>query len=60
MHLFKSIVVVGTHGTYILFRKTKFNVTKTVYVILMFISPLGITLFLTSTHSWFYLPRNVC
>lgn len=50
MHLFKSIV--GIHGTYILFRKSKFNVMKTVCVILMFISTLGVTLFLTSIHPW--------
>lgn len=52
---------VGIHGTYILFRKSKFNVMKTAYVILMFISALGFfSFFLTSTHSLFYLPRNVC
>lgn len=58
MHLF-NLWGVENHGTYIWFRKSKFNVIRTVYVRLIFISALGITLFLTSTHSWFYLPRNV-
>ena len=49
---------VGIHNTYILFRESKFNVIRTVYVILMFISTLGITLFLTSTHSGNYLLQN--
>lgn len=57
----KALWCVWIHGTYILFRKSKFNVMKTFYVILMFIFTLGIILILYKhTFFVFYLPRNVC
>lgn len=54
---FQSIVACRIHGTYILFRQSKFYVIKKVYVILMFISALVVTEFLTSTRPLLYPPE---